>query len=304
MNGPNFRILSFLGLVLALTLNATEPATRWAMLNVTPLEGQADCHLITLPDGRHVLIDPGAAWDAPDSALQELNRRGVRELELVVISHFHWDHYGQLRKILQAGIAVKQVAVNVPARRVAERERPWGCEFEDVQALMRELRDRTIPCFTPQAGEKLIEARNPDGTATVLEVVCAYDGLHTPVGETDVNDTSIVLRLTHGATRVLFTGDLNHPLGAWLARSDFDLRADLLKAPHHGTEGTPPNEFYDRVGAKAVLVPSPRNLWQSARSMRTRNYFLERNIPTYVAGIDGHVTVTLTATGYSIEKER
>lgn len=305
MNGPKTPFPLMLGLFLACSLAAAEPATRWTMLNVTPAEGQADCHLLTFSDGRHVLVDPGAAWDAPDSARELLQARGVRELDLVVISHFHWDHYGQLRSLLRAGIKVRRVAVNVPDRRVADRERPWGCDFDDVQSLLRELRDQGIPYFTPKAGELLVESRDPSGKLLVsLEVLCAYDGVHTPVGETDVNDTSIVLRLTHGRTRALFTGDLNYSIGVWLARSNVDLRADLLKASHHGAEGTVPDEFYDKVGATAVLVPSPRALWQSARSMRTRNYFLERKVPVYVAGIDGTTTVTLTASGYSIEKER
>ncbi|HYC71326.1 MAG TPA: MBL fold metallo-hydrolase [Opitutaceae bacterium] len=304
MNGLRFLLSAIFGLAGTLALVAGEPATRWTMFNVTPREGQADCHLLKFPDGRQVLIDPAAAWDAPGSALAALQHRGVTEFDLVVISHFHWDHYGQLRSLLRAGVKVRRVVLNVPDQRVADKERPWGCDFEDVQALLRELREQGIPYATATAGERLIESRAPDGTLATLDVICAYDGINTPVGQTDVNDTSIVLRLTHGSTRALFTGDLNHALGAWLARSGLDLQADLLKAPHHGAEGTVPNEFYDRVEAKAVLVPSPASLWRSPRSMRTRNYFLERKIPAYVAGIDGTVTVTLTASGYSIEKER
>ena len=147
-------------------------------------------------------------------------------------------------------------------------------------------------------------SRTADGTLARVEVLTAYDGLNTPIGPTNVNDTSMVVRVSHGATRLLFTGDLDHPLGAYLAASDLDLRADLLKAPHHGAESTVPNEFYDRVGAKAVLVPSPKSLWTSDRSMRTRNYFLERKIPAYVSGLHGNVTVTLTSQGYRVETER
>jgi beta-lactamase superfamily II metal-dependent hydrolase len=92
-------------------------------------------------------------------------------------------------------------------------------------------------------------------------------------------------------------------MGSFLARSDFDLRADLLKVPHHGTEGCAPNEFFARVNPKAALVPSPKALWLSLRSKRIRDYFSAHSIPTYVSGIDGDVTVTMTAQGYSIETE-
>lgn len=304
MNRFPFRCLLLPSLVFALTLPAAEPSTRWAMLNVTGAEGQADCHLLTFPDGRHVLIDAGEAWDAPGSAVAHLREQGVEEIALVVISHFHWDHYGQLRNILKAGIKVHRVVLNPPDKAAADREIPWGCDWNDVQALLRELRDAGIPYAVPQKDERIFESRAADGTVASLDVLCAYDGLNTPIGPTDVNDTSIVVRLAHGPTRVLFTGDLNHSLGAWLAGSGIDLRADILKAPHHGTEGTAPNEFYDRVQPRALLVPSPRPLWESARSMRTRNYFIERNVPAHVTGIHGTVVVTLTGAGYTIEKER
>lgn len=49
---------------------------------------------------------------------------------------------------------------------------------------------------------------------------------------------------------------------------------------------------------------SLKHLWESARSMRTRNYCLEHKIPAYVSGLNGNVTVTLTDQGYQVETER
>jgi competence protein ComEC len=104
--------------------------------------------------------------------------------------------------------------------------------------------------------------------------------------------------------RVLFTGDLNLSLGAYLATSDFDLRADILKVPHHGTEGVAPNEFFSRVGAKVALVPSPHALWLSLRSKRVRDFFETAKVPVYVSGIHGNVTVRFHADGFQIDAEK
>ena len=274
------------------------------MLNVTPKQGQADCHLIEMPDGSQVLIDAGDGWDAQGTALAELKRRNVTHLSLVVISHFHFDHYFSLLDMIRSGITVDRVVLNVPDRKSAAFEVPWGCSMKDVDSFLQELRARHIPYHTPVAGERIYEVKSPDGIVAGLDVLCAFDGLDTPVGRTDVNDTSIILRLFHGPTRALFTGDLNHKLGSWLAFSDMDLSADLLKVPHHGTEGCAPNLFFNRVGARAVLVSSPKMLWRSPRSMRIRNYFINHRTPFYVSGVRGHVTATLTTQGYLIETER
>ncbi|MEO6003582.1 MAG: MBL fold metallo-hydrolase [Opitutus sp.] len=282
----------------------TQNVTQWQMLNVSPGHEQADCHLIVLPDGRNVLIDIGEAADAPGAALAALKAAKVTRLDLVIISHFHVDHYGRLLDLIDSGVQIKRVAVNVPDEATARAEQPWGCSYDDVLATLAGLRKRGVPYFTPAAGDCLIESTVDGRSLAKLEVVCLYQGLNAPMGPTDVNDTSIILRLTHGANRTLFTGDLNHGLGTWLATSKFDLAADVLKVPHHGTEACAPDEFFDRVHPTAALVPGPKSLWASGRSMRIRNYFASHAIPTYVSGMNGNVTVTFKGDTYSIESER
>lgn len=294
---------SFL-LALAIPAAAFAATTRWIMLDVTPGETMADCHLITLPDGRHVLIDVAEGGDAPGAMLAQLRKAGVEQLALVVISHFHRDHYGQLPELLASEIKVEKVALNVPDKRAADSEKPWGCDWWHVQQMLELLRKHNVPYITPAAGDRLLEVRLSDGTTTGMDVLSLYDGVNTPIGQTDVNDTSIILRLFHGKTRALFTGDLNHPMGAYLAESKLDLRADLLKVPHHGTEGAAPNSFFNQVHPRAALVPSPKKLWTTVRSKRIRDYFYSREIPVYVSGDRGNVTVTLDDKGYRIEAER
>ena len=176
--------------------------------------------------------------------------------------------------------------------------------WEDVEALLAFLRERGVPYFTPEVGAKLVDLVAADGAPVCLEVLCRYDGINTPVGKTYVNDTSIVLRLSHGRTRALFTGDLDSKLGAWLAQSPMDLRADILKAPHHGGEGHPPNTFYDRVAPRVALVSTSGPLWASPRCIRFRTYVTDHQIPTYITGLDGTIVVEMTGDGFSIAIKR
>lgn len=282
----------------------TSYRTRWTMLNVSPHWEQADCHLIELPDGRNVLIDIADAGDAAGTALRALQARGIQRVDLVVLTHFHRDHYGRLKDLINAGVSVGAVAFNLPApaATATDAEAPWGFSRTEAQELIQFLREKLVFCFTPRTGDRLIDLPLPDGTRVALDVVCLFDGANTPVGLTDTNDTSILLRLTHGGTRVLFTGDLNAALGGWLAASGFDLRADLLKVPHHGTEGCAPNAFFDRVAARVALVPGPAGIWWSDRSARIREYFAGRATPVYVSGLHGDVSVDLGPTSYTITK--
>ena len=91
----------------------------------------------------------------------------------------------------------------------------------------------------------------------------AFDGVNTPVGKTDINGMSLILLLTHSGVRALFTGDLNDPIGAYLAKSGHNgvnnLKADILKVPHPGADPLASNDFFDSVGARVALVPAPGN---------------------------------------------
>ena len=284
--------------------SGADETTRWTMLMVTPNDDVADCHLIRFPDGRIVLIDAGKLGDSHHAVLDQLKAQHITALDLVIISHWHIDHYGALEDIMEAGIAIKAVAGNVPAQASANLEIPWGTNLAHVSIVLKKLADRHIPYFTPRMGERLIETRTAQGTPVSLEVICRFDGLHSPLGLTNVNDTSMIIRLSHGSTRALFTGDAGPRLGDYLVRNNFDLRADIIKTPHHGAEGAPSAEFFDQVEARAMLVSCPKSLWSSPRNMRIRNYYIEHTIPSYVSSMRGNVTVNLMNQGFTIETER
>jgi competence protein ComEC len=272
------------------------PVVEWTMVNVSSATAQADAHLIRLPDGGFQLIDAG---DNEGRLVRYLRRRGVTRLERVYISHLHKDHYGALTGLVQAGIAISEVYVNYPDRSVCDSEIPWGCDFPHIEQTMASLREKKTSIVEVKPGDIVY---SKDGVR--LQVLYAFNGLNSPAGRTDVNDTSVIMALEYGRTRVLFAGDLNAALGGYLAEHADDIRAEILKVPHHGTEGVAPSSFFDRVGAAVAMVPSPRGLWLSERSSRVRRYFEQKGTRTYVSGIDGHVTVKIRQDGYSVETAR
>jgi competence protein ComEC len=273
------------------------------MLNVNRGKGQADAHLLRLPDGTTIAVDLGQSGDSPGACLEGLLQRGIRHLDLVVLTHYHRDHYGCLMEILDAGITIGRFVHNPPPPEFCARDTPWGCTWGEVSEIVSRITNSRTSVIIPTPGQ-LLHHDMQGGVETQLEVVCAFDGLHTPIGPTDMNDMSIVCRLVHGTQCALFAGDLNQSLGAYLtANPAYRTEADILKVPHHGTEGCAPNSFFDRVNPRAVLVPAPQGLWLSDRSTRIRDYFLERGIPTFVNGLHGEVTVQIEPNNFSIVTE-
>jgi competence protein ComEC len=98
----------------------------------------------------------------------------------------------------------------------------------------------------------------------------------------DPNNASLVLRIVSGDTRLLLTGDVEPEAQRDLVERGVDLRADVMKVPHHGSAHQDPG-FLDAVGARVVVTsvgegntyghPSPATLGHltsgGARSFRT-----------------------------------
>lgn len=269
---------------------------RWTMVNVN--QGlQADAHVLQLPDGKTILVDVGRSDDG--TLIAYLSKVGITEIDQIVITHPHKDHYGGMQQLLQSSLRIRKLLANMPDKPTCDAERPWGCDYADVKRMISDARARPIPVETIQADSTLYDANG-----TSVRVLCAHDGI-LPPGPTTINDRSAILRVTHGKVRALLTGDLGNRLGTYLATHLRDeLKAHILKLPHHGTETLAGDDFFDEVAPMVQLVPSPRDLWLSERSQRPREYFAKRGNHVYVNGIDGTVEVTIRPTSFVVTTDR
>ncbi len=63
--------------------------------------GQGDSELITLPDGKTILIDAGEAKTA-DALIRSIQSLGVGRLDYIIGTHPHADHIGGMAKVIDA----------------------------------------------------------------------------------------------------------------------------------------------------------------------------------------------------------
>ena len=271
----------------------------WTMINVNYAPQQGDAHLIQTDTGKNILIDTGHYWAAENIMIPYLQSKRVKVLDQVFITHPHKDHYAGLLAIVKKGIKIKEVFFNLPDRTVCDVEIPWGCDYAEILSYHQTLKKSGVKVSEAKAG-MVFEI----GMDASLEILYAYDGVNTPVGRTDINDMSLIMKLRNGTQTALFTGDLNNKIGEYLAKEGKNLKADILKLPHHGTEGAAPDSFFEAVSPTAALVPSPALLWCSERSARMKTWFEGRKIPTYVNGFAGHVVVKMQKDSYQVTTQR
>jgi len=204
------------------------PPPGWVLVSCDV--GQGDGFVVRLGRGSALVVDNGPDPEPIDRCLRRL---GVRTVPMLLLTHLHADHVEGVPGLLR-GRRVGAVQVNQLDEPAVEKER-----------LDRWLAARRIPVVRAQTGER----RSMGGVS--WEVLDATVRRGTP---SDPNNSSVVLRLQTQGITVLFAGDLETDAQSELRARGVDLRADVLKVPHHGSARQDP-AFLDAVRAKVALTP-------------------------------------------------
>ena len=257
---------------------------------------QEDIHLLQFrkggsQDSHNVMIDVGYTDQAKEKLIPWLNSKGATQIDEIFITHPHVDHYGGLWILLKSNIRIKKIWMNIPNKEICDKEIPWGCDYKEIMALMTAIKKKNIPVeplLLDSVNQPRLLLQNENNS---LELLYTSSPINPVLGPMDINDLSMIMKLTTNGTSYLFTGDLNAPLSNYLAANELNLKSDILKAPHHGAEGVATNEFLDKVSPSTTFVPSPEWLWCSDRSKRYRDYFNSHNIKAYISGIHGDLEI-------------
>jgi competence protein ComEC len=181
--------------------------------------GQGDALAVRTPRGRWFLIDAGPRTPRADAGRDRvvpyLQRRGVRRIEAVILTHPDADHIGGAAAVLDAFDVGIVIDPGLPAGKDM---------YIDLLAAVRSGRQRWIAA---RAG---MQFRADDVVFEFLHPRRALDA------HRDANDNSVVFRLGFGSFAALFLGDAPAAVEEELvARHASRLRVAVLKVGHHGS---------------------------------------------------------------------
>jgi beta-lactamase superfamily II metal-dependent hydrolase len=247
-----------------------------------------DAHLIQIKNGKTILIDAALSATAKRDLIPYLKSHGIQKIDIVFISHPHFDHYGGLLPLIENNIKIGRVYFNVPTVERCNSE--YGsCNPSDIDAIVKTLSEKNIPLYNAERGKTFDLGRD-----TTLEILYAFNETNAPVSGISLNDESLIMLLQHQDHRFLFTGDLDEKIGTYLAENGQNLSADVLKMPHHGASTLAPDSFFEKVNPTYAMVSAPKTLWCSDRDRQARSWVTTQNIPVYVKGFHGDVHVLVT----------
>jgi competence protein ComEC len=195
--------------------------------------GQGDGLVIRTGRGSAIVVDSGPD---PPPMRACLDRLGIRSVPLLIITHFHADHVNGLAGVLQH-------------RRIGQL---WLSPQAPAGPLTAVISSRAIQEGIP------LKAPLPGTRASVgdaaLQVLGPVQHVATDQDESSKqNDSSLVIMVEVAGLRLLLTGDVEPPGQQAILGTGADLRADVLKIPHHGSAQQDP-AFFAATHARLAIA--------------------------------------------------
>ena len=169
--------------------------------------------------GCDMLIDTGKS-DTHNQLIEYLKASNIFQIDIVLITHLHDDHYGELDDILSEfnvnKIYVNQSLTNLDNEEVIKKGYCFSC-----------------------------------GTSK-FQVIYSYNN------DNNENNNSLVVYGEIANTRFLFTGDIE-ALSEEIIVNSYDFEVEVLKVPHHGSTTSSTQSFLENLNATIAVVSVGKN---------------------------------------------
>ncbi len=194
--------------------------------------------LIVTPDGQQVLIDGGHSPTELLSALGQHIPFYDRQLELAALTHAGDERIGGL--------------VELPERFTVQQalQAPFPYPSTAYESWLRVVRTEEVPVIPAEAGTRVLL-----GHGVVLDVLHpGPEPLLNQEGELNLNDNSLVLRLSWGDTSFLLLGDASKEVQDELAAQGLIQPATVVKLSQGGRQSTFSQALLDAAQPQQAVV--------------------------------------------------
>ena len=249
--------------------------------------GQGDAILIRTQE-QVTLIDTG---DVPqkDRIVALLKQEGVKTIDNLIITHPHADHLGGAGAIF-TNFIVKHV---------------YDSGQQTTTALYRQylaaIKKHNIPFSVLTTGQEIAI-----GGGAVLHILHPADPYFpNEKGDgTDLNNNSIVARLTYGNFAMLLSGDAEELAEKRILESKAVLKSQVLKVGHHGSKTSSSPEFLKAVAPETVIISVGANNDYHHPHPSTLKKFESLKFKVFRTDLNGTVAITTDGNSYQVVKEK
>ena len=238
--------------------------------------GQGDSCFIELPNGETMLID-AAEQEYSDIISTYIMEQGYDTLNYVVASHPHSDHIGGMADVISS--------FNVKNFYMTE----FITTSTAYEHLLDEVEKSGAAVHNTMAGTIILEA--PD---ILVEAVAPKEL------KDDCNNNSIVVKLTYGDNKFLFTGDAEKQ-----EESDIwtNVKCDVLKVGHHGSSTSSSANFLKKVDPTYAVISCGVGNKYGHPTESTLDRLYERDIQVFRTDLQGMIVFTSNGKDITVDKK-
>ena len=235
----------------------------------SPSLAQQGCSIFKSSEGRLVVIDGGCGANTEYllRCLEYLSDGKKPVVHTWLFSHLHGDHYGAICNILKCEhlrerLEIENMYIGLPPLEYFTEWSPeCSARYEEPYKLMENVGELM--------GTKL--HRHVEGEHIIVDDldfhVIRLPKITGPAPEggklMNINDTSVLFRLTVGAQKILLLGDAERHCDEELLRDYAEyLPCDVLQVPHHGN-GNVSYKCYEAMQAKLYVFQTCEMHWYS-----------------------------------------
>lgn len=246
--------------------------------------GQAECILIKAPE-KTVLIDAGDVG-YKKTIENYLRTERVYSIDLFIMTHPHADHIGSASDILKLFPTENVLMPEIP-----EEFLPTTTLFENLLITLSEEH-----CSVSYAN---IGDVYDLGGGAVLEILGPVDYIGS-----NLNNYSIISKLTYGETSFLFSGDAEKEAELSLINSGADISCDVLNAGHHGSSTSNSSLFLKLASPKYAAISCGYNNDYGHPHRETISSFMDFKIEYYRTDYDGSIVFASDGKNITVSTEK
>lgn len=264
--------------------------------------GKADCSVIH-DENSIIVIDGGlktSKLSVVDYIKDEIiKNKKNKSVNLIVLTHPHADHYGQLSNILNA---FKVDWFITPKCKVDMFDHKG---YEHLLNILEKKKSKNEIKFDFLQPKTHLLSGNSENKKLESKYHFKIGRIQIdilgPIKKDDkrTNNNSIVLKITFKGKKFLFTGDAEKEEERDLLNSGQDLSADVIKLGHHGSKTSSTKKFLKAVSPKYAVVSAGDHFDKIAiypqKEVAERLNFL--NIPYFVTKELGNIRFAVSSNG-------